>query len=317
MKFSPCLVVLILAPGWAWAAGAVLLFPAVGTPGQVTVSGRVLKDQPTNGSSTLSKNLRRLMVSTWKGARVEVRYGGLTIPVVSRAEGDFEATFSQKAPKTFPPGIQTAEASVEGADKGVAPVEIVAPDAPFFVVSDFDDTVAVSEVLSKHKLLTNALLKDESTQQAVKGMPAFYGCLREQTSKPAFALVSGSPVQFAPRIAAFLAKNDYPPMALYLRELGPTTLSDYKQPLIRVLMKAIPNKAVYVGDSGEHDPEVYRQMSLEFPDRVLRIYIRNAGRTEDKKRFEGVFLFNDPKEAALDAVAKGLASKECVTRAFP
>jgi phosphatidate phosphatase APP1 len=246
-----------------------------------------------------------------------VRYGGETVNVVSGHEGDFEATFRPKPPKTFEVGIENADASAPGAKGGTVPVEVLAVDAPYFVVSDFDDTVAVSEVLDKGKLLTNALLRDESTQLAVKGMPAFYGCLRDQPGRPAFALVSGSPVQFAPRIAAFLMKNLYPPMGLYLRELSPGTLSNYKQPVIRVLMKALPNPAVYVGDSGEHDPEVYKQMNAEFPDRVKRIYIRNAGHAEDPKRFEGMFFFNDPKEAALDAVAHGLASKECVSKAFP
>ncbi len=311
------LLAALLLPVLAFADGAVLLFPAIGTPHQVIVSGRMLKDSPTGGSSTFSKNLRRLMVGTWEGAKVEVKFAGETVNVVSGHEGDFEATFTARAPKTFPDGTQSAEANVAGAKGGVVPVEILAADAPFFVVSDFDDTVAVSDVLDKGKLLTNALLRDETTQQAVKGMPAFYRCLREQEGRPAFALVSGSPVQFSPRIAAFLAKNLYPPMGLYLRELSPQTLSNYKQPVIRVLMKAIPNPAVYVGDSGEHDPEVYKQMNTEFPDRVKRIYIRNAGHAEDLKRFEGMFFFNDPKEAALDAVAHGLASKECVARAFP
>ena len=55
----------------------------------------------------------------------------------------------------------------------------------------------------------------------------------------------------------------------------------------------------------------------EFKGRVLRVYIRNAGRTEDKARFEGQVLFDEPKEAALDAVEHSLASKACVDKAFP
>lgn len=106
-------------------------------------------------------------------------------------------------------------------------------------------------------------------------------------------------------------------MGLYLRDLGPSTLSDYKQPVIRGLMRGMPNPAVLVGDSGEHDPEVYQQMMREFPDRIRRVYIRNAGRAEDSTRFDGLMLFDDPKQAALDAVAHGLATKACVAKAFP
>ena len=82
-------------------------------------------------------------------------------------------------------------------------------------------------------------------------------------------------------------------------------------------MKEVPNDVVLIGDSGEHDPEVYAQMRAEFPGRVKAIYIRNAGHAEDVKRFAGMLLFKHPREAALDAVTRGLASPECVARAFP
>ncbi len=311
------LTALLAFPALAAASGAVVLFPAIGSLEKVTLTGRVFKEEATSGSSTLSMNLRRLMASNWEAAPVEVRYAGMSKNVVSGHDGNFEAVFEAIAPRVFAVGSQRAEARVGEAKSGLAVIEILAPAAPFFVVSDFDDTVAVSEVLSRHKLLANSLLKDEATQAAVPGMAAFYGCLRENPGKPSFALVSGSPQQFAGRIGTFLLNNRFPPMGLYLRDLGPGTLSGYKQPMIRGLLRGLPNKAVFIGDSGEHDPEVYRQMTEEFPARVLRTYIRNAGHAEDPTRFIGQMLFEEPKQAALDAVGQGLASTACVARAFP
>ncbi len=308
---------LVAVPLLARAEGVAVLFPAIGSPHKVTITGRVFKDASTHGSSTFSKNLRRLMASTWEDAPVEVRFAGQSKNVTSGHDGSFEATFEMVEPRAFALGIQKAEAHVPAANTGVSAVEVLALSAPFFVVSDFDDTVAISDVLDRRKLFANALLKDEDSQSVVKGMPEFYGCLRDNPGKPAFALVSGSPVQFSTRIGTFLSKHHFPPMGLYLRELGPNTLSDYKQPLIRALMRGLPNPVVYVGDSGEHDPEVYRQMVEEFPDRVLRVYIRNAGRAVDLRRFEGMMLFDEPKQAALDAVAHGLATQACVDKAFP
>lgn len=299
----------------AHAEGAVLLFPAIGSPKKVTLTGRVFKDEPSRGNSTLSKNLRRLLVSNWEGAPVEVSFAGAKKQVTSGADGNFEAVFEND--KGFPAGATSADATVKGAKPGNGWVEILPTAAPYFVVSDFDDTVAVSEVLSGRKLLSNALLKDETTQAVVKGMPEFYGCLREGAAHPSFALVSGSPIQFGPRIAAFLTTHKFPPLGLYLRDIGPNTLSGYKQPIIRALLNGLPNKVVLVGDSGEKDPEVYAQIRKEFPGRVLAVYIRNAGRTEDKSRFTDMTLFDEPKTAALDAAAKGLLAKECVEKAFP
>jgi phosphatidate phosphatase APP1 len=309
------LLALLAVPPAAFADGAVLLFPAIGTPRKVTLSGRVFKDQPTKGSSTLSKNLRRLMAQNWEDVPVEVHYGGLTKNVVSGHDGNFEAVFESE--KGFAVGTAPSDAVVKGAATGTAWVEILSATAPYFVVSDFDDTIAVSEVLSKRRLIANALLKDEKSQQVVAGMPEFYGCLRETRGAPSFALVSGSPIQFGLRIGAFVTAHKFPPIGLYLRDIGPDTLTGYKQPIIRRLMQQMPNQVVLIGDSGEHDPEVYADMKKEFPDRVRAVYIRTAGRTDDPKRFEGMLLFDDPKTAAADAVTKGLASKECVAKAFP
>lgn len=311
------LLVLLAIPALARGEGTVLLLPSIGSPDQVTLIGRVFRDAPASGSTSLSKNLRLLTASNWEDAPVEVRYAGQSKNVVSGHDGNFQAVFEMLAPKAFTPGMLKAEAHVKGARVGAAVVEVLAPTAAFFVVSDFDDTVAVSEVLSRRKLVANALLKDETNQAVVQGMSAFYACLRENPGKPAFALVSGSPIQYATRIGTFLVNHRFPPMGLYLRDLGPKSLTDYKQPVIRALLRGLSNKVVLIGDSGEHDPEVYRQITEEFPDRVLRTYIRNAGRGQDLRRFEGQLLFDEPKQAALDAVEKGLVTKECVAKAFP
>jgi len=313
---SLTLVGLLLASS-SWGSAAVLLFPAIGTPGQVTLSGRVLKHSPSGGSSTFSKNLRRLTSSNWQGASVEVRYAERSAVVVSGHDGNFSVTLSGEK-KPFEVGLATAEAFVKGAEAGIATVDIVPANAPFFVVSDFDDTLAVTNVVKGTQLVKAALMEDEMSQPVVEGMAEFYGCLKDdKPARPGFALVSGSPAQYTGRVRQFLSAHGFPVFGLYLRDLSPATLKNYKQPVIRELLKEMPNQVVLVGDSGEHDPEVYAQMNQEFPGRVKAIYIRDAGHAEDPKRFEGMTLFKQPKEAALDAVKKGLASAECVARAFP
>ncbi len=301
----------------AHAGPAVLLFPALGTPGQVTLSGRVLKHAAGAGSSTLSKNVRRLAASNWEGAPVELRYAGLAAAVTSGHDGHFTVTLSPAEGQRFEVGFATAEARVAGAGTGAAVVHVVAPEAPFVVISDFDDTLAISNVTKTSALVKAALLEDEQTQPPVEGMAALYGCLSgDKPARPGFALVSGSPVQYLGRITAFLARHAFPSFGLYLRDLGPSTLRGYKQPVIRELLKALPQPAVLIGDSGEADPEVYRQMQAEFPGRVVAIYLRAAGKTEDPKRFEGMLLFTHPREAAADAVAKGLVTQACFDAAF-
>jgi phosphatidate phosphatase APP1 len=308
-------VALLLSSSVALAGPAVLLFPALGRGNGVVLQGRVLKEAPSSGSSVLARNLRRLTAPTWEGAKVEVSFQGITTLVTSGHDGDFEVKLQPAKGEAFPSGFSVAEAKVAGVS-AQARVEVVADTAPFLVISDFDDTIAVTQVVKTAKLLESAFLKDSDTQEAVPGMAAFYGCLKTPAA-PSFALVSGSPIQYAPRVAAFLTRNGFPPLGLYLRDLGPGTLSNYKQPIIRRLMQQFPQQVVLVGDSGEKDPEVYSQIREEFPGRVKAIFIRDAGHAEDTSRFTDMFLFHEASEAAAHAAKNGLADPACVAGAFP
>jgi phosphatidate phosphatase APP1 len=305
----------LLVSSAALAGPAVLLFPSLGRPDGVVVQGRVLKEAPSKGSSVLSRNLRRLTAPNWEGAKVEVTFQGVSATVTSGHDGNFEVNLQPPQGSTFPTGFAVAEAKVVGASAQVR-VEVVPDTTPFLVISDFDDTLAVTQVVKPVKLMESAFLKDSDTQEAVPGMSAFYGCLKAPGT-PAFALVSGSPVQFVPRVNSFLTRNAFPSFGMYLRDLGPTTLSNYKQPAIRKLLSQFPQPVVLVGDSGEKDPEVYEQIREEFPGRVKAIYIRDAGRTEDTERFTDMVLFKEAREAAEHAVKSGLADAACVSAAFP
>ncbi len=309
-------LVLALASATALAGPGVLLFPALGRPDSVTLQGRVLVEAP-HGSTALSRNVRRLTIRNQKGAKVEVSFLDVSATVTSGEDGNFQVTFQPPSGRPFPVGGHQAQARVADTTAS-ARVEVIADAAPFLVVSDFDDTVAISEVTKPDKLVTNALLRDADTQKVVPGMASFYGCLgADSGSVPAFALVSGSPVQFGPRVGSFLARNGFPAgMGLYLRDLGPSTLSDYKQPLIRSLLQRFPHPVVLVGDSGEKDPEVYAQIREEFPGRVRAIYIRDAGNTKDAARFKDMLLFKDASSAAEHAAQAGLARRECIATAF-
>jgi phosphatidate phosphatase APP1 len=310
-------LVLALASTTALAGPAVLLAPALGRPEGVTLQGRVLAQAPSAGSSTLSRNLRRLLAPNWEGAKVEVSLLDVSATITSGRDGAFQVHLSPPEGRSFPAGTWVAEARVAGATAR-ARMEIIADDVPFLVISDFDDTVAVSQVTKPGKLVANALFRDESTQKVVPGMARWYGCLGADGGRgPAFALVSGSPVQFVPRVSAFLSRHGFPAFGLYLRDLGPGTLSGYKQPIIRDLLKQFPYPVVLVGDSGEKDPEVYAQIREEFPGRVRAIYIRDAGRTEDTSRFQDMVLFQEASAAAEHAVQAGLARPACISVAFP
>jgi phosphatidate phosphatase APP1 len=320
MRAPPPLLLPLLAalasPAAARAETSVAVFPALGRPTLVTVTGRVTHGTPERAAAPLARNARRLLTKSKEGVAVSVTFAGATRRVTTGDDGLFEATFPAQASAPFAPGLHAIRAEVETASAS-GRVQVVSDAAPFIVVSDLDDTLAVSNVQSPRRLARAALLEDERTQPAVEGMAALFRCLAEASDAPGFAIVSGSPLEYGPRVEGFLAARGFPFAALALRHLGAGTMSGYKEPAIRALLSRFPHRVVLVGDSGERDPEVYAAIRREFPDRVAAILIHDVGRSADPARFEGMVLFATAAEAARAAAEKALLPAACAERAFP
>jgi phosphatidate phosphatase APP1 len=298
---------------------ALLLPAALGRADLVWISGRVLAEEQGRHGPKAVRTARQLSASNLEGASVTVTFLGRTAHAVSGHDGEFEVAIRADPGAPFPPGPSPFEVRAAGA-RAAGVVHVLPSSATRLVVSDFDDTVAVTNVTSTRGLLRATFLEDGDTQPAVPGMAALLRCLVEAEGGPgAVAFVSGSPVQLAPRIARFLDRNGFPPAALFLRNLGPRSLSGYKEPVLRALLARFPGLGVVlVGDSGERDPEIYRALAREFPDRVLRVYVRKAtAAASPPERFDGELLFDGAAEAARDAAARGLGAPACFSAAFP
>jgi phosphatidate phosphatase APP1 len=313
-------ILLLLTAAWPLSSRgetSVVLFPALGRPALVTVSGRVTHGTPERVVGPLERNARRLLTKSKERAAVSVSFAGRTQAVRTGEDGLFEASFATTAGAPFAPGLQEVRATSGGA-VAASRVQVVPDAAPFLVVTDLDDTLVVTNVQSARGLARSTLLSDERTQPAVEGMAPFFRCLAEgNVPAPGFAVVSGSPLEFGPRVEGFLAKGGFPFAALVLRHLGPGTLRGYKEPAIRALLARFPHRVVLVGDSGERDPEIYAALRTEYPGRVAAIFIHDVGPRGDPARFEGMVLFGTGADAARAAAARGLLPAACVERAFP
>ncbi len=290
---------------------ALLLPPNLGRTDVAWVSGRVLEERYGEHGPNAFRTLRQLAGRNLADAEVEVSFLGRTARAVSGHDGEFEVALRPAPGETFPPGRHEAEVRVQGA-KAAAAVLVVAPGAPYVLVSDFDDTVAVTNVTELRKVARSTFLHSAETLPAVPGMARLYQCFAGAGAAVTF--VSGSPVQLAPRLARFLERNGFPPAALHLRNLGWRTVrGGYKEPALARLAARFPDaRFVLVGDSGERDPEIYAAFQRAHPGRVLRAYIRKATPSPGPaSRFEGLVLFSDPAEVAADAAARGLLAPGC------
>jgi phosphatidate phosphatase APP1 len=140
------------------------------------------------------------------------------------------------------------------------------PWAPPLAPPDVDDTIKVSNVLDKLKLLKATFLDDPVP---VAGMPELYKKLKGDLGDPAFFYVTGSPFQLYPFLRGFIGAT-YPrgpimPKNLtfvdvpgVIKAIGLEGTQQFKDAMVDRIHGFYPKKTfVAIGDSTERDPETY------------------------------------------------------------
>jgi phosphatidate phosphatase APP1 len=187
------------------------------------------------------------------------------------------------------------------------------PPTGLSVISDIDDTLKHSHVACKQTLLANTFLRPFET------IPGMAGIFRDWWAEgAAFHYVSSSPWQLYEHLAEHLVSEGFPTGSFHLRHFR---LRDHllrrllmlrrsgKLGVIRSLLKRFPRRRfLLVGDSGEHDPEIYGALARRYPQQVARILIRQlAGERDTLRRYARAFRGVDPARLKLFEDAGELA----------
>lgn len=281
--------------------GPAMIIPymSYGTSQQLRVQGRVLKNK---GFATPDENhsawanivdfYKQLGTDEVPGARLVARFGDIEQEMVSDDGGYFQAdlTLSQPIENS---GWQTVELELirPAPRKGKqvqATAQVLLPPATarFGVISDIDDTVLWSNVGNKFRMLKMLALSNAHTRKPFKGVTSFYCALQQGISgndhNPIF-YVSSSPWHLYTSLVDFFEAQGIPVGPLALKELGIKTLfgksrhHDHKLAHIERILDTYPHLPfILIGDSGQHDPEIYKQVVEQHPNRILAIYIRNV-----------------------------------------
>ena len=242
--------------------------------------------QEDKDSEFFRQRIRLFLVDNERGKRITVRIGGheQQLPP-STADGHFLGSI--KLPED--------EVRLLARD-GRLPVHVVTrPDDPrqfhgtihlvpqqgLSVISDIDDTIKITEVGDRRKILENTFLKPF---RPVEGMAELYDTWADQGAL--FHFVSGSPWQLYEPLATFTAEMEIPPATFHLRRIRFTDVSvlqlladpyQSKLNIVDGLLNTFPNRRfILVGDSGEKDPEVYGEIARRYPRQVVQILIRNV-----------------------------------------
>jgi phosphatidate phosphatase APP1 len=90
----------------------------------------------------------------------------------------------------------------------------------------------------------------------------------------------------------FLRIQDIPQGTLFLKDFGisedkffKSSHRRHKLAAIRRVLETYPDLPfLLIGDSGQRDPEIYRVVAAEYPDRIAAIYIRDVGLPAKRER---------------------------------
>lgn len=278
-----------------------------GSTEEIFVMGRVLRQfgEPAHGRWTsLGRDVldigRRMLRRGVADATVCGRSLGAEERVHTDRDGYFRLALK---PQQAPPGDQhwhRVELVLESPVTVASSAQVFIPPASArqVVISDIDDTVMVTGVANRIAMLTRLFLQNADSRVAFPGVGAFYRALYEGVSGDEhnpMLYVSRAPWSLYEVLDEFFRRHQIPvgPI-LFLREWGislrsplPHRAKDHKQSLIEDMLARYPELPfVLIGDSGQHDPEVYAQLVNQHPGRVKAIYIRNISR--DPSRAEAI-----------------------------
>lgn len=274
----------------------IMPFKGYGTGETLILMGRVLErsgvteaERDAGFWKTLSNSLRRLDSDEIPDALLEVYFRGETWD--ERCDHDGYFRLEMKPEGGVEPGWHEVEIdlveSVAG-DDASSTARVIVPDvdAELMVISDIDDTVIETGAMDTFRLMRSVLLRNAKQRRPFPGVVSLYRALQlgvdEQHLNPIFYLSrSGWPL--FDLFQTVFELNDIPEGPLLLRDLSiiekkSTELGteSHKLDHIRSLMELYDFPLVLVGDSGQHDPEIYREILDDHEDRVAAIYIRHV-----------------------------------------
>jgi hypothetical protein len=264
---------------------------------------------------------RPFLVNTRGGKRLAIRIGDEVFELSkSTGAGHFEGTVElspdqmqslMAETETNPDSIAFAAVTHPGDARAFAGTVRLIPQTGLSVVSDIDDTIKHSHVADRRRLLVNTFLRDFA---AVPGMAPLYQQWAKHGAQ--FHYVSASPWQLFEPLEAFLKSEGFPPGTFHLKFFRPKSVGVWrlfaspkkvKGKAIQEILTSFPQRTfIMVGDSGQHDPEIYGRLFRENPGQVGAILIRNVnGENERSERMRKAFaglprnawaLFDDPRD---------------------
>lgn len=320
----------------------IIPYRSYGSGKELYIKGRVLDNRPLEyhaGQSwwqSMRNALRQFDTHEIRDLKVTLTIGDHRLETVTDSKGYF--LFDLLLPNDIShftdhegwvPFSLFADPTASTSESAVFSGEFLIPDAEadFGIISDIDDTILNTGVTSflKWKVIRNSLFVNAFRRIPLKDAPQLYRKLHKgvlnKEKNPVFYL-SNSPWNMYRYLELFLDHNGFPKGPILLRSFGSifkrATASEkpHKQKEIINLLENYPAmKFVLIGDSGEHDASIYTDIAVQFPNRIICIYLRSVPHKRrmrhvqsivDNFRQVPVLMVGESSEAEKHAALTGL-----------
>jgi phosphatidate phosphatase APP1 len=323
----------------------IMPFFGYGTSEKIRIKGRVVEDEGAIASTetdsvwrNIANMYRRFETDEIPHAKVRAIFQNNEIETIADREGYFTAEFNSvgNLPEKVwqEVGFELLEPVSLNRETAKAVGQILTPalSAKFGVISDIDDTVMATNVMNRLKMLITTIAANEHTRIPFEGVAAFYRALQKGAggaeNNPIF-YVSSSPWNLYGFLLEFFKKHEIPFGPLFLKDFGSHTIfsggehQTHKLENIAHILETFAHLPfVLIGDSGEQDPEIYRQIVEKYPNRIRAVYIRDVNPNPERVAAIDKLILEiteigsqlvfapDSEFAARHAVAEGLITAD-------
>jgi len=322
----------------------IISFLSYGTSSHFYHRGRALEDETIDLDQ---KSLFNLILNTWKRFETdEIKHTKLKITLpnnkvfytetdkdgyykIDETISDLDNLINTEGWLNFEVSYNeaTLKRTIQSQNRFAAELLIPNQNSDFGVISDIDDTILHTGVVSvlKWRVLYNTFLKHAQNRIPLEGAAEFYHMLHRgpagDRANPIF-YVSHSPWNLYRYLEFFLRTNNFPKGPILLRGFKTifrkktASCKPDKQLEIENILKTYPDlPIILIGDSAEHDPDIYLELVNAYPHRIKAVYLRSVNDKKKTKRVKNllgdynttpVLLVNSSKEAIIHAKSHGL-----------
>lgn len=286
----------------------IVSYRTYGNRNRLYVKGRVLENINLNTSAsddTIFQNIlnmyKRFETDEVRNAELKITFEGKDFHVTTDEEGYFKCNLLTDKPINWED--MWHEVSIElisspyqftGGIEATAEVLVPPSDAEYGIISDIDDTIVKTSATDLLAMSRNTFFHNAHTRLPFAGVSEFYKALllgRNGKRNNPFFYVSSSPWNLYDLLRDFMDLNNIPPGPLLLRDFGidekeglPTGHMGHKYNEISQILETYPNlNFILIGDSGQEDPVIYREVVKNFPGRILAVYIRDVQNAKREK----------------------------------